>query len=335
MRLTTHLPRAPEWKAFRIRPHRRSDDADFYAWTGPRPVTEIEGLRLMGPACYHPFETFRSIHLASYDAVRDVLPTSNLHPVRWFDGRAVVMIAAMRYREVSLSHADGTPDLLAPYGEVGVAALVTRKPSPRGLPLLSPTMHDVGGFILDLPVTTAEACELGRKSFGLPKFVADMDFREEPTMRQVTIFEDDAEILTLRVRPGGRVSTDHAPVIMYSASGGDLIETTIRFSGHRQIGLGSRAGRLAPGSHPVADRLRSLSVSGEPLVVYNYLDARTILPSGTPVGTAGEYPGYVGKRRFRGRLTVEYPGTGPIDQYTVPRGILHPASAEPAEASSG
>ena len=289
----------------------------------------------MLPAFYHPFEVFRSFHLASYDAVRDVLPSSDLHPVRWFDGRAVVMIGAMRYREVSLSHADGTPDLIAPYGEAGVAALVTRRPSPRGLPLLSPTMHDVGGFVLDLPVTTAEACELGRKFFGLPKFVADMDFREEPTLRQVKIFEDDAEILTLRVRPGGPVTTDHAPVIFYSALSGDLLETTMRFLGHRQVALGSRAGQLSLGSHAVADRLRSLSVSAEPLAVYNYLDARMILPSGTPVGTAGEYPGHIGKHRLRGRLTVEYPGTGPIDQYTVPRGILHPATAEPAEVPGG
>ncbi|HYB39739.1 MAG TPA: acetoacetate decarboxylase family protein [Mycobacterium sp.] len=139
--------------------------------------------------------------LASYDAVRDVLPSSDLHPVRWFDGRAAVLIAAMRYHEVSVRHADGTPDLLAPYGEVLIAALVTRRPLQRGLPLLLPTMQGLGGFVLDLPVTTAEACDLGRKLFGLPKFVADMDFREEPTQRQVKISEGDAEIMTLRVCP--------------------------------------------------------------------------------------------------------------------------------------
>lgn len=321
-------------KAFTIRPRRRRGDADFYTWTGRRPVIEIDGQRLIGPAFYHPFETFRSVHLASYDAVRDVLPSSDLHPVRWFDGRAAVLIAAMRYHEVSVGHPDGTPDLLAPYGEVMLAALVTRRPTPRGLPLLMPTMHHLGGFVLDLPVTTAEAYDLGRKVFGLPKFVADMDFREEPTLRQVKISEDDAEILTLTVRPGGPITTDHAPVTLYSSLNGDLLETSVRFLGHRQTALGRHAGELSLGAHPVADRLRGFSVSAEPLVVYNYLDARLILPLGNPVGTARGYPGYVGRDHLRGRFTVEYPGTDPIDQYTAPRGILRLAAAESVDVAA-
>ena len=334
MGATTDMAQERGWKASMMRAHRRFDGADFYTWTGPRPLTEIDGQRLMGPAIYHPFESFRSAHLASYDAVRDVLPSSDLYPVRWFDGRAAVLIAAMRYREISVSHADGTPDLLAPYGEVMIAALVTRKPTPRGLPLLFPTKHHLGGFVLDLPVTTAEAYDLGRKVFGLPKFVADMDFREEPMRRQVKISEDGTEILTLTVRPEGPVVTDHAPVILYSALHGDLLETSVRFLGHRQVALGRHAGQLSLGAHPVADRLRGLSVSAEPLVVYNYLDARMILPFGNPIGTARDYPGYVGRDRLRGRLSVQYPGTGPIDQSTTPQGVLHRASAEPVDVPS-
>lgn len=322
------MTQVPGWKAV-LRSHRRFDGADFYAWPGPRSVLEIGAQRLVGPAFYHPFDSFRSVHLADYDAVRDALPSSDLHPVRWFDGRAAVFVAAMRYHEVSVSHADGTPALLAPYGEVLIGALVTRKPSPRGLPLLMPAMHRVGGFILDLPVTTAEATELGRRLFGLPKFVADMDFREEPTLRQVKVCEGDAEILTLTVRPGGPVTTDHAPLIMYSVLHGDLLETSLRFLGHRQASLGRHVGKLSLGAHPVADRLRGLSVSAESLAVQSYLDARAILPAGNPVGTARDYPGYFGKDRLRGRLSVQYPGTDPIDQYTIPQGVLHRVPTEP------
>ena len=245
----------------------------------------------MGPAFYHSLDSYRSIHSASYGAVGAQLPSADLYPVRWFDGRAVVMVAAFRYREISLSHGDGTPGLMAPYGEVMVAALVTREPARAGLPLLTPSRSGVGAFVFDLPVTTAEACVLGRDLFGLPKFVADMEFRELTETRQVTVSEQDREILTLTVRPRGPVLMDRAPVTLYSVLDGQLQETTAPFHGHRQYVLGPHAGGLSLGSHPVADRLRTLEISANALVVMNYVDARMILPLGNPVGPARDYQG--------------------------------------------
>jgi len=80
----------------------------------------------------------------------------------------------------------------------------------------------------------------------------------------------------------------------------------------------------------VADQLRALGVSPEPLIVVSYLDARWILPAGNPIGAARDYTGYPGGDRMRGRFTVEYPGTGPIDQYSAPPGVLPPATPAPA-----
>ena len=93
---------------------------------------------------------------------------------------------------------------------------------------------------------------------------------------------------------------------------------------------GRTAGALQLGEHPVADQLRALGVSPEPLIVVSYLDARWILPAGNPIGAARDYTGYPGGDRMRGRFTVEYPGTGPIDQYSAPPGVLPPATPAPA-----
>jgi hypothetical protein len=177
------------------------------------------------------------------------------------------------------------------------------------------------GFILDLPVTTAEARDAGRNGYGMAKFLADMDFSEEPGHRKVMLSEEDVHIFTLSVRTSGPVLADRAPLPMYSVQHGQLIETVIRFQGHRQAGLGAGAGRLVLGEHPVADRLRALGVATEPVMVASYLDARLILPAGTSVGPARDYVGHVGRDRDRGRLTVAYPGTAPIDLYAVPAGI--------------
>ncbi len=229
---------------------------------------------------------------------------------------------AFRYEHVSMEHADGTSQMLAPYGEIGVLALATRgKAQVKGLGMLRAALGSVQGFILDLPVTTAEARDGGRDVYGMAKFVADMDFTEEPGHRKVVLSEEEAHIFTLDVRTSGPVVADRAPTTTYSVHHGQLIETVVRFEGHRQAGLRGRASTLVLGEHPVADRLRSLDVVTQPLVVASYLDARLILPTGTPVGAARDYVGHLGRDRERGRLTVSYPGTGPIDLYAVPLGL--------------
>jgi hypothetical protein len=294
---------------------------DFYSWTGPRPVAEVAGHRVRGPAYYHRADAFEALHLASYEAVRAALPTEDLFPVRWFDGRAVVQVMALRYHEVSGTDVtDGEPGwtrMLSPYGEVAVSALVTRRPRPRGVPLFRPTVTGVGGFVLHLPVTTREARDLGLAIFGLPKFVADMDFTESPTARTVTVSEAGAEVLTLTVRPGGPVAAALDPLSLYSVLEGRLLETSARALGHRQVRVGHAGGELTLGSHPVGQSLRALEFSSAPLMVFSYLDQRLVLPWGAPVGIARDYMGHVGEDRERGRFTVAYPGTGPLDQYEI------------------
>lgn len=280
----------------------------------PRPIAEVRGLQVRPPILYHRADAFKALHLASYDAVRDVLPSDELYPLRWLDGRAMVGVMAFRYEHISVELADGTTRMLTPYGEIGVNALVSRRPTRvRGLGFLQAALGSAHGFVLELPVTTAEARDAGRQIWGLPKFVADMDFFEEPGRRAVELREEDAHIATFEVRAGGPVTADHAPLTTYSVLHGRLVETVIRFEGHRQAALGSSAGRITLGRHPVADRLRRIGLSESPLLVASYLDARLALPVGVPVASARGYPGHLGGSRELGRLTVTYPGTGPID----------------------
>ena len=304
----------------------------FYAWTGPRPVVEVLGRRLQSPAFYHRVDSFQSVHLAEHDAVSAALPTDELHPVQWFDGRAAVLVWAVRYHEVTaLDVTDGGPGQmarLAPYGEVGVSALVTRRPARKGLPMMRPLMPGVGGFVLHLPVTTGEADEVGRAIFGFPKFVADMDFIEEPGHRRVTVSEAGRDILRLDVLPRGPVVADHRDLLAYSVRGTELMETTIRSQGHGQPGLGRRSGLLRLGDHPVAEELGRLGIDPEPQRTMSHVDLRLILPWSHPVGSARPYPGYLGAVRSRARLTVAYPGTGPLEQLTLPAQLLpEPVSA--------
>jgi hypothetical protein len=278
----------------------------------PAEVSE-SGRRVVLPLVYHDDDFTASLHTASYDAVAAELPSGLIRPARWIDGRALISVAAFRYRAISCADPEGTVGVLGPYGEVSVAAVVTPGPAPRLLPLLHGRLHV---FVLHLPVTTLEARDLGLELWGFPKFVADLDFAEEPATRQVVVSEGGEVVLRLRLRPSGPALPDRQPHVVYTALDRHLVRTVVPMSGYRQIRLGRAGGNLEFGEHPVGRRLAELDVSPAPLAVFNYLTHRTVLPAGEIVGPAREYRGHTGTDRPRGRYTIRYPGCPPLDGVT-------------------
>ncbi len=287
----------------------------FYQWQGPRPVITVGDTQLRLPVFYHRNDVFMSLHPASYEAVTAELPSEAIRPARWADGRALVAVTAFRYHTITWSSGDGSASSLAPYGEISIAAVVTTGQAPRVMPLLSGQLK---GFVLHLPVTSIEARDGGIAGWGFPKFVADMDFAEDPSFRRVQLSEGGSPILTLTVRPRGPVLAERRPLVAYTALHGELLETVVPVLSHMQARLGSGGGELLLGDHEVAHRLRRLGISPTPVAVFSYLDHRSILPAGHPVGPAADYHGYTGADRAFGRFTVSYPDTPPLDQYATP-----------------
>jgi Acetoacetate decarboxylase (ADC) len=285
---------------------------DVHEWSGARPHLGVGNQRFHLPIHYHDDEFTSSLHTASYESVAAELPSDLIRPARWVNGRALISVAAFRYRSATCTAPDGTVRQLTPYAEVSVAAVVTRGPAPRLLPVLSPRVQV---FVLQLPVTTLEASDLGTALWGFPKFVADMAFIEDPAFRQVTVSEGNEHVLTLTVLPSGPALPDQQPHIVYSALGDELIETVVPMAGFRQIRLGARSGRLELGEHPVGKYLRRLDITATPLALFNYVSHRCVLPLGRALGPARPFLGHRGDERARGAYTIRYPGTPPLDQY--------------------
>ncbi|MBB3083070.1 acetoacetate decarboxylase family protein [Geodermatophilus sabuli] len=277
-------------------------------WAGPARRVRVGDRALALPLRYPDSACFAAVHPASHPAVAAALPGDALKPVRWVDGRALLSVAAFRYRAVTT--ADSPAGRLAPYGEVSVAVVVTRGPAPPVLPLLR---RRLSLFVLHLPVTTAEARDVGATLWGFPKFVADMDFVEERPARRVTVTEGGATVLELAVRGGGPVLADRRPAVMYTTLGGELLETVVPMAGRLRVAFGGGAGTLRLGEHAVADSLRALEVSPAPVAVFDFLDHRSVLPAGRPVGPAPAYRGHRGGERAAGRFTVRYRHTPPLD----------------------
>jgi hypothetical protein len=278
---------------------------------GPEVVLHGERLRL--PVAYHRSDGFFAIVGADPDRVSKALPSERLRPVRLAGDRAAVYVGVYRYHDITMHTADGRTLGVRPYGEVIVAALVTRRPAPPVLPVLAPKAFSMGAFVLHLPVTTRFARDGGVAWWGLPKFVADMDFTDDELERAVILREGGRRILTLTVRPSGRPVIDRSGTVLYSSLAGSLLEIVVPGVEVRRDRLGPSGGSVELGDHPVADELRGLGLADRPFATATILAARFVLPEGHPIGPACDYRGYAGTERELGRYTASHAGTPAID----------------------
>lgn len=301
----------------------------FYGWDGERrPLARMGAARFSLPITYHRSEQVVSVHAVAFTAVRAILPTDALHPVRLPDGHALLAVTAARYLEGT---ADGMDARELPYGETMIMVFVTPTPQPPLVPILRALLPangrpPMGGFLLHLATTERAGRDLGR-ALGYPAFVGDFAFEDDLHERRVRVTEGGHEILRQTVATRGRVTADRRPSVIYTVRGEDLLETVSPCSGYLQQGIGPRSGTLELGDHPVADMLRGLEPSPIPVVTRSYLNMRLMIPAPRVVGAARPYTGYIGSEREHGAYTVSYPDGSVID-LSLGAGVMRPGGAQ-------
>jgi hypothetical protein len=271
------------------------------------------------PAVLHRADTFYSVHPADGAALAAIVESRGLHPVRLADGRGLVAFVAGQHHELTCAGADGRTVVWRPYGEVAIAAFVTRRRMPALIPLLPgvPAGLSAGLFWLQIPVTTREARDAGLIS-GEPKFVADIDFEDDLVERRVKVAEDGREIVTLSVRPDGPVRIDRRPTRAYSVHHGLLLEEVTRRFTYERRRMGATGAHLTIGDHPVGEFLTRLGVAADPYFSSSTLANRVAVVAPRVIGRCADYAGYLGADRELGRYTIRHPGTDAIDQYAEP-----------------
>jgi Acetoacetate decarboxylase (ADC) len=292
---------------------------DFYDWRGSTEEwPALNGIPARCPGFVNRLEMFGSFHAADPAAVAGVLPSTDLRPVRLLDGRAILFVGGLHYRDITNSAFIGA--MAPPYGEVMVAAMVTRGDAVPLLPLAAtqlplPAAWRAGMFPLFIPVTHRWARDAAW-AMGLPKFVADLDFEESNIMREVRGVEGGRPILRLRVPMEGNVRASHQPMLTYASAEGRLWVVEAPMFAYQRMGVGARGIELELGDHPVADRMRELGISSKAFASLCSVAGRFILPDRRAIGSAQPYGGYRGEDRWFGRYTIRYPGTAPVDQYS-------------------
>lgn len=274
------------------------------------------------PVVIHRMDGCMSIHAASFDAVRTMLPSAALHALRLPDGRAMVSFALAQKRAATATTPTGTTPM-PPYAELMVSAIVTRRPLSRAAAavVLGASAFGIGrlgGVQLALPLTSAVWAEAGRSSMGLATFVADFELDLSGDPWRITVSEDDRTILALALRPGGRLGVERMTQATYGVSGDRLAVARMDSVFVRRRRLQGGAALEIGSGHPVAERLRELDLSPTAISSWTYLDGRAVLHAPVTLAVpASPIPCHPGRDVSLGRYRVRYPGTDWMDWYAA------------------
>lgn len=129
-----------------------------------------------------------AIFAADWAPLRAALPP-DLTPLRVGARRGAVAIVGIDYRTVGS---------LEPYREFAVVVPVASD----GVGGVPTSLAGIGGYVLDLPVTTEPARALGDEIWGFPKSVADIDVDGTPDSLSVSVRDAGHSDVELSVAPG-------------------------------------------------------------------------------------------------------------------------------------
>lgn len=203
---------------------------------------------------------FMACFYCDFDKARALLPGTELHPVKLFNGKAVFVVTVIDYRETSIGK----------YIEYSIALACTRgpKPAPALLPLIFMKSYGTGQFILDLPVSSEVSVKGGKGIWGMPKHKANLDFiiGDKTVSSQ---YEKDGQF-AFRIEIG-KPSRCSFPVrlgsVNYSHFRNMLMASYVYFDSKAGIKFGKNAtGNLYIGDHPRVKHLKDLKIESKPFL---------------------------------------------------------------------
>lgn len=299
-----------------------SQSEAFFEW-GTREVREVPGFGVVhAPALYFPHRMVAGVFTADLVRVRERLPSASLHPVRWGRGRAAVMVMGAFYSCVS----DPTYERAMAFGATGVFALVTHgeHDAPPFVPLLGlpvPERFHYGLFTLHMGETARPPIVLGRRAYGIPKFLVDLRYEERSGFDRVTVSDRGRAVWDLTVQTTGKPEAFDITPAFYADLDGQLLRWHNRAAGIQVQGRGQGCATLELGEHPVAEDLRDLGIDSHGLASMFQPHRISVLEAPEVIGAAdaGHHPGFEGSDAELAHMVLSHaPGLDREMPYDLP-----------------
>jgi hypothetical protein len=221
----------------------------------------VDGIPFTLPVASHESPALMAAFSIDARAAAELLPGDEVHPLRVWGQRALLLISVVDYRSTNIGR----------YIEFSIAIACTHgaRPAPALLPALPLAQHlyGTGQYVIDLPVSSEISVKGGKGIWGMPKHQANLDFAIGP--RAVSSQYDLDGQLCVRIEVD-RPRFDALPLSLstsnYCAFRGMLMKSNISFRGRAGFNLPvTRSARLQIGEHPRVRALERLGISSRPL----------------------------------------------------------------------
>lgn len=220
---------------------------------------QIEGQSFSLPCHVRKASSGAALYLVPAAEARKLLPGPEIDVAEFLPGKAICTIAMIDYTDNDLGN----------YNEVSIALFVRPKSERPFLPWLGNWMDlsrsKLGVHILHLPVDQQFTCEAGRKIWGYPKTVQDIQMRYEDKRATCELVYANEHALTFSVIRDGQKTLPESPVTTYSYIDGQMHKTIAR---QTVSGFGTHKGASATlelGSGLIPDQLRALGLPKKPI----------------------------------------------------------------------
>jgi hypothetical protein len=212
------------------------------------------------PVFYPDFRFISAAFLFPLEKARGLMPSKRLKPYRVSPWHSTLSITAYQYRDSDLG----------PYNEVGIGIPVTID---QETPLFTGSLHrmpdEAMAYIHHLPVTTEIARAVGVDFAGYPKFLADIEFRDQGDWLTCDLKAENQAILKLSGRKLPLCPSQRSHIHPLTSRRGYILRSEFILSGCDQ---GSSKGgadvKLELGEHPIAREMKELNIGKA--MMYSY-----------------------------------------------------------------
>jgi hypothetical protein len=221
----------------------------------------VDGIPFTLPVASHESPALMAAFSIDVRAAAELLPGDEVHPLRLWGERALLVISVVDYRSTNIGR----------YIEFSIAIACTHgaHPAPALTPAvpLAQRLYGTGQYVIDLPVSSEVSVKGGKGIWGMPKHQANLDFVIAP--RKVSSQYDLDGELCVRIevnRPRFEALPLSLATSNYCAFRGMLMKSNISFRGRAGFNLPfTHSARLEIGEHPRVEMLKRLRISSRPL----------------------------------------------------------------------
>jgi hypothetical protein len=222
----------------------------------------VDGISYLLPVNSTNSPALMSLYSIDANKAKKYLPGEELHPLRLLNGRAVLVLTVIDYRETDIGK----------YIEYSVAIACTHglKPAPRLLPAMFMKTFKTGQCVIDLPVSSEISVKGGRGIWGMPKHQQALNYLiNDDTVSAQYDLDGKLAIKVVIPKPKSIWVPFSVAAANYCAFRGMLMKSYVYFKTKLGFTLGRKnktMGQLIIGDHPRVQWLKHLDIADSPFM---------------------------------------------------------------------